>query len=273
LAGRTAASKRIYPSELPVIASTGKFADKRLVLAELILTGLIGCISLLYATAGQAGGTAFLAVMSFSGLPAAEMRPSALLLNVIAAGYATLWLHRRGAIEWKLLLPILVPSLVTAFLGGLLLLRGDVYFTLTGILLIIAALLLAVRRHSDHLNSRPISHGLAALVGAAAGLVSGLTGVGGGVYLVPTIITLGWASPKRAAALSPPFIFGNSVFGLIGVSLSGQHPAPPVLLYAVGALGGAAIGTVIGQRWMSQQVTRYTLAGILLFAGIRLVLR
>jgi uncharacterized membrane protein YfcA len=242
-------------------------------LHALILMSLIGCVSLLYATAGQAGGTAFLAMMALARLPVGEMRPTALLLNIIAAGYATIRLHKQGAIEWKLLLPLTLPSMVAAFLGGLLVLKGAVYFVLTGVLLIIAAFLLAFRSRADHLDPRPIRLGLATLVGAGAGLLSGLTGVGGGVFLAPQIIALGWASPKRAAALSPPFILGNSILGFLGAFLAGQHVAPCTLLYGIGALGGAAIGTIIGLRWMSQQATRYTLAGILLFAGIRLVLR
>jgi uncharacterized protein len=87
---------------------------------HVLIASLIGCVSLLYATAGQAGGTAFLAVMAFASFPAAEMRPTALLLNIVAAGYATWRLHRRAAIDRTMLLPLTVPSLVTAFLGGLL---------------------------------------------------------------------------------------------------------------------------------------------------------
>jgi uncharacterized membrane protein YfcA len=93
------------------------------------------------------------------------------------------------------------------------------------------------------------------------------------VFLTPLLIALGWASPKRAAAISPAFILCNSVLGLAGVLLAGQRLAPSVVLYSVGALGGAILGTAIGLRWMSQQFTRYVLAAILLFAGIRLVFR
>jgi uncharacterized membrane protein YfcA len=85
----------------------------------LIIAGLIGCVSLLYATAGQAGGTAFLAVMTFAAFPATEMRATALLLNIVAAGYATWRLHRSAVIDRTMLLPLTVPSLVAAFLARL----------------------------------------------------------------------------------------------------------------------------------------------------------
>jgi uncharacterized membrane protein YfcA len=96
----------------------------------LVVAGLIGCVSLLYGTVGQAGGTAFLAVMAFAAFPATEMRATALLLNIVAAGYATWRLHRRAAIDRKMLLPLTMPSLVAAFLGGLLVLGGHAYFVL-----------------------------------------------------------------------------------------------------------------------------------------------
>jgi uncharacterized protein len=96
------------------------------------VAALIGVVSLLYATAGQAGGTAFIAVMSFAGFPASELRPTALLLNIVAAGYATWRAHRKPTIETHLLLPLLLPSVVTAFIGGLLALNARAYFVLTG---------------------------------------------------------------------------------------------------------------------------------------------
>ena len=239
----------------------------------LTVASLIGCVSLLYATAGQAGGTAFLAVMAFAEFPAAEMRPTALMLNIVAAGYATWRLHRRAAIDFKILLPLTAPSLAAAFLGGLLVLGGQVYFILTGVLLIAAAVLMVFKLTADTGDARPVRRGAAAAVGAGAGFISGLTGVGGGVFLAPLLIALGWASPRRAAQLSPPFILCNSILGLAGVLLAGQRLAPSSVLYAVGALAGAAVGTIIGSRWMSERGTRYVLSAILLFAGVRLLFR
>ena len=238
-----------------------------------LVAGLIGCVSLLYATAGQAGGTAFLAVMAFAAFSATEMRATALLLNIIAAGYATWRLHRGGTIDRKMLLPLTVPSLLTAFLGGMLVLGGQVYFTLVGLLLITTAALMVFKRTADTVETRRVRVFPAAVVGAGVGFVSGLTGVGGGVFLTPLLIAFGWVSPRRAAALSPPFILCNSVMGLGGVFLAGQTLAPGMLLYSVSALAGAVIGTAIGLRWMSERATRYALAAILLFAGLRLLFR
>jgi uncharacterized membrane protein YfcA len=239
----------------------------------LVVAALIGAVSLLYATAGQAGGTAFLAVMAFAAFPAAEMRGTALVLNIVAAGYATWRLHRSAAIDRRMLVRLTVPSLVTAFLGGCLVLGGRAYFVLTGLLLVAAAGLMVFRRGSDSAAARPVRLLPAVVTGAGAGFISGLTGVGGGVFLTPVIILRGWASPRRAARLSPPFILCNSVLGLAGVLLAGQRLAPGTALYCAGALAGAVIGTFAGQRWMSERATRFALAAILLFAGVRLLFR
>jgi hypothetical protein len=238
-----------------------------------LLTGLLASVSLLYATAGQAGGTAFIAVMAFAAFPAAEMRPTALLLNVVAAGYATSQLHQNGALDQKALWPLTLPSMAAAFVGGLLVLNGREYFELTGLLLIAAAVLMIFKREADSVETGSVMVFPAALAGAASGFLSGLTGVGGGVFLTPLIIALGWASPKRAAALSPPFILCNSVVGLLGVLIAGQRLTSNMPLYAVGALVGAVLGSAIARRGMSQRATRYVLAIILRFAGLRLLLR
>jgi uncharacterized protein len=91
---------------------------------SLAVAGLMACVSLLYATVGQAGGTGFLAIMALWGFPAAEMRPTALLLNIIAAGYATWLLQQRAALDWKALGPLTLPSVVAAFAGGLVVIVG-----------------------------------------------------------------------------------------------------------------------------------------------------
>ena len=195
------------------------------------------------------------------------MRATALFLNIVAAGYATWHVHRRVSLDRKMLLQITVPSLLAAFVGGLLKLDGRGYFVLTGLLLLATAGLMIFKRVADSVEAKPVHALPAALVGAGAGLISGLTGVGGGVFLTPMLIAFGWASPRRAAMLSPPFILCNSILGLVGVLLGGQRLAPSAILYAIAALGGAVVGTAVGLRWISEQGTRYVLAAILLLAG------
>jgi uncharacterized membrane protein YfcA len=237
------------------------------------LAVVIAAVALLYATAGQAGGTGFLAVMALAGFPAEQMRPTALLLNIVAAGYATIWLQRHDAIDWVLLPRFLLAALPAAFAGGLVVLDGHFYLVLTGLLLLTAAGLMVLRREAGSAGGRAIGLGPALLVGGATGFLAGLTGIGGGVFLAPLVIALGWASPRQAAALSAPYILANSVISFAGVVAAGQRVTPGIITYAIAALAGAAFGSAIGSRWMSNRHTRYMLALILGFAGVRLLLR
>ena len=236
-----------------------------------MLTLFFAAVSLLYATVGQAGGTAFLALMAFASFPASEMRPTALLLNIVAASYST-WLFNRGNhIDWIKLRPLLAASLPTAFTGGFLVLAAHVYDVVTGLALLAAAGILFAGRSESSAQDRMTPFWGAIATGAGVGFVSGLTGVGGGVFLAPILIAMNWASPKQTAALSAPFILANSAVGLSGALYAGQSPSDQTWLYALAACAGAMIGTTIGLRWLSQTTTRYLLAAILAAAGVQLL--
>lgn len=236
-----------------------------------MLTVLFGVVSLLYATVGQAGGTAFLALMAFASFPSNEMRPTALLLNVVAATYSTWLFNRASYVDWAKLRPLLLASLPTALVGGFIVLDERYYKATTGVVLIVAAFILLVRRAQAEDGDQAMPLWGAITVGAAVGFVSGLTGVGGGVFLAPILIGLHWASPKQTAAMSAPFIWANSAVGLVGAMYSGQVPSADTWLFAAAALAGAMIGTMVGLRWLSQTTTRYIFAVILGTAGIQLL--
>jgi uncharacterized protein len=200
------------------------------------------------------------------------MRPTALLLNIVAATYST-WLFNRGrSVNWTLLRPLLLASLPTALVGGFIVLDEHIYKTVTGLALLLAAAILAFRRAPDGESDEPTPLWGAVSIGAAVGFVSGLTGLGGGVFLAPLLIALHWASPKQTAALSAPFILANSAVGFAGALYAGQAPTADAWLYAFAALAGAMIGATVGVRWLSQNTTRYALAAILSVAGIQLLL-
>jgi uncharacterized protein len=237
----------------------------------LLFALLFGVISLLYATVGQAGGTAFLALMAFAAFSPSEMRPTALALNIVAAAYSTWVFNRKKVVDWRKLRPLLLSSLPTALVGGFIVLDERVYKTTTGVVLLLAGATMVFQRELVAVQDRETPIWGALSMGAVVGLVSGLTGVGGGVFLAPALIALHWASPKQTAALSAPFILANSAVGLVGVLLAGQSPSSHFGLYALAALGGAIVGTAIGLRWLGEVATRFVLAAILIAAGIQLV--
>jgi uncharacterized protein len=236
-----------------------------------MLALLFGAVSFLYATVGQAGGTAFLALMAFASFPSNEMRPTALMLNIVASSYST-WLFNRGKfVDWAKVTPLLVSSVPTALVGGLVVLDERLYKTVTGLVLLSAAKVLTFRKAHDSQTDRPIPLWVAIVIGAVVGFVSGLTGVGGGVFLAPILIALHWASPRQTAALSVPFILANSVVGLFGAMYVGQSPTAQTWVYAVASLAGAIIGTSVGLRCLTQTMTRYVLAAVLGISGVQLL--
>lgn len=266
----------LVPS-VPVWLLTGGVApelggERLLQVGTVAVALLMGMASLIYATAGQAGGTAFLAVMAFAAVPPELMRPTSLALNVLVAGYATWRLHRAGAIDWPLLKTLVLTSAPAALVGGLIVLPGRTYLALTGCLLLLAAGLMVLRPNGDAGRGHHAGRAAVLSVGAGTGFLSGLTGVGGGVFLAPLLILLGWTSPRQAVGLSAPFILVNSALSFGGAFVAGQRTATGIALYALATLVGAIAGTSIGLRWMSQTTTRWVLALILLFAGTRLLL-
>ncbi|WP_407185222.1 sulfite exporter TauE/SafE family protein [Bradyrhizobium centrosematis] len=232
---------------------------------------LIAIISLLYTSVGQAGGTAFLSLMAFSGMSSTEMRPTALGLNIIVATYSTWLFNRNKIVEWSILRPLLFSSLPASLAGGLIVLGEPTYKTLTGLVLLLASAGIIMQRRggADRACEPPLWASVS--IGAILGLVSGLTGVGGGVFLAPTLVALNWASAKQAVALSPPFILANSAVGFVGSLFTGQIPSPALILYAISALSGAVAGTIIGLKWLNPTCTRFVLVALLVFAGIQLV--
>jgi uncharacterized membrane protein YfcA len=238
---------------------------------SLLLAVLLALVSLVYATVGQAGGTAFLAVMAAFGLAPEELRPTALALNVVAAGFTTWQLHRARAVDWRQLGLLAVSSLPMAFLGGLVVLDVRTYYLVVGCVLLGAAALMVARPVGT--ASRDLGRLAALSTGAFLGFVSGLTGVGGGVFLAPVLIGVGWTTAKQAVGLSAPFIFVNSVVALPGTLLAGDRITADFGLYAPAAVAGAVAGMLIGHRFLSERGTRYVLAAILASAGMKLLIQ
>lgn len=235
-----------------------------------LLAVLLAVVSLIYATVGQAGGTAFLAVMAAMGLAPAELRPTALALNVVASAFTTWQLHRAGVVEWRLLGVLAMSSLPTAFVGGLIVLDGGSYYLLVGCVLLAAAALMVLRPAGA--ASRKFGSPAALTTGGLVGFLSGLTGVGGGVFLAPVLIVSGWTTARKAAGLAAPFILVNSLVALAATLLAGERVTADFGLYAVAAVAGAVAGAQIGHRFLSERATRGVLAAILAGAGLKLLL-
>jgi len=238
----------------------------------LILAALFFAAALLYSSVGHAGASAYLAAMALVGVAPATMRPTALALNLFVASIVVIRFSRAGHLPWRQLLPLVIGSIPMAFVGGLMELPGDVYRPVVGAVLAFGALRLATagtEEGGEHARGVPWLPGVAS--GAGIGLLAGLTGTGGGIFLTPLLVLAGWARTRDAAGLSGAFILANSVSGLIGLATGGVAlPAAIPIWIAVVAAGGL-IGSWIGAARFSILGLRRVLAVVLVLAAAKLV--
>lgn len=245
--------------------------------ATALLTLLIFVVSALYAAVGHAGASGDIAAMGLVGVPAPLMKPIALILNLFVASIGTYKFHRAGFFRWPLFWPFTLASVPFAFLGGHITLPSHLYRPLVGAVLLFAAarlLFLTFRAAKDQQEAPPTPIPLLAALAAGAliGLLSGLTGVGGGIFLSPLLLLMGWASTREAAAVSVAFILANSIAGLAG-NLTVLHALPTrliLLLIPAAALGGF-LGAEFGSRRLRPLLIRRLLALALTIAGAKML--
>ena len=239
--------------------------------AELaMLAAAILTIAFLYSSVGHAGASGYLAVLALAGLAPAEMKPVALTLNVIVATVGTAQFMRAGHFDWRLFWPFALTSVPFAFFGGALSLPSRGFHALVGLVLLLSAARFLMRPTLDG-QARTPSVGISMVVGGALGLLAGLTGTGGGIFLTPVLLFTRWADTRRASATSVLFILVNSLAGLAG-SWSATH-APPSFVWPLGAaaLAGGAVGSTLGSRVLPPRVIQRMLAIVLLIAGLKLL--
>ena len=246
-----------------------------------ILPLTIGLVALLYASVGHAGATGYIAVMTLLGMPTALIRPTALLLNVIVATIASVQFIRAGHFRPQLFWPLAMASVPCAFVGGTLTLPTAAFEAVLGGVLLASSvrmLLDARRPPSDNdaiaptVPSKPgLTPAVLGALGGGVGLLSGLTGVGGGVFLTPALLAVDAAPVKTIAAVTAPFILVNSLAGLGGGLLAGRpFPAAGLPVIAAAVLGGA-FGSHVGAFRLPARTLRLLMAAVLAFASVKLL--
>ena len=228
-----------------------------------------------YASVGHGGASAYLAAMALAGIAPTEMRPVALLLNVLVSSIATYRFWRAGHFSWRLFWPFAVLSIPLAYAGGALTLPGSAYKVLVGLVLLFAAwqLWVSAGKGNEMRAAQPLPVPLAIAIGGVLGALSGLTGVGGGIFLSPLLLMQGWAGTKQTSAVSAPFILVNSAAGLVAVAVTQPATLPSyVLLLACAVVLGGWLGAEYGSRRFANPVIRRFLAVVLAVAGGKMVL-
>ncbi len=242
----------------------------------LILAVLILVAAILYSSVGQGGTSGYLAAMALVGISPVVMRPTALSLSVLVSAIGTVRFHRAGYLYWPVLWPFLVGSVPLAAVGGALRLPDSLYSQIVGLLLLVAAgtLVWHMPDKSGEYRVDPppgVPVVRAVIAGAAIGLISGLTGVGGGLLLSPLLLLTGWAEIRQTAGVSVAFILVNAIAAL-STNLASMGILPAALpVWGVAAVVGGVVGTELGTRRLKGRTMRFILAAILALSGLKLI--
>lgn len=246
------------------------------VVDPLLLAVFFFAAAVLYASVGHAGASAYLAIMGLTGVTPDVARPTALALNIVVATFVTIRFWRGGHVSWRSLAPFLIGSIPLAFLGGSLPIAPALYKKLVGVVLLLAAAgMAATARRADQAETGRAAPQVPAVpavgIGAVIGLVSGLTGTGGGIFLSPVLLFARWAETRKASGMAAPFILANSIAGLAG-NFSRLASLPSTLPLWIGAVVvGAVIGSEIGNRRGRIVQLRAALSLVLVIAGLKLI--
>jgi uncharacterized membrane protein YfcA len=228
-----------------------------------------------YAAVGHGGASAYLAALALAGIAPVEMRPVALALNILVSSLASWKFYRAGHFRWRLFWPFAAAAIPLAYAGGAITLPGQAYKVLVGIVLVYAAWQLwrSARAGDEMREVREPPLAAAMAIGGAMGLLAGLTGVGGGIFLSPLLLMLGWAGTKQTSAVAAPFILVNSVAGLAAIFVTKGVALPSYVWFlAPAVLAGGWLGAEYGSRRFANPVVRRVLAVVLAAAGVKMVL-
>lgn len=240
-------------------------------LNEFFIISAIFVVAVLYSSVGHGGASGYLAAMALLTAAAPEVtRPTALILNIFVASVAALQFYRRDYFDWKIFLPFAAASIPFAFIGGMISLPSKVYRIVLGIVLLLAAARLAWNFSSEKEIKEP-KIWLVLAIGAGIGLLSGLVGVGGGIFLTPILLLMNWTETKKAAGVSAMFILVNSVSGILGNYAQVVKLPASVWLWIIAALFGGLIGSTLGSRYFNTLTLRRVLAFVLFIAAAKLV--
>ena len=229
--------------------------------------------SVLYSSVGHGGASAYIAILSLTGNPIGIIKPIGLILNIVVSSIASIRFIKHKLFSLRVLIPVVSGSIPAAFIGGYITLPSELYKPLVGLILIVAGsqLIFSFFKNSKINKNEHINVCWAVFIGVCIGLLSGLTGTGGGIFLSPLIIFLGWTSIKGASGTAAVFILFNSISGLLG-NISSVHSVPDeIFIYIFAVLMGTLVGTHLGIKKLNQLAVKKTLGIVIIIAGLKFI--
>ncbi|HBC42184.1 MAG TPA: sulfite exporter TauE/SafE family protein [Pseudanabaena sp.] len=235
-----------------------------------LISFAIALVAFLYSSVGHGGASGYIAVMALCGFASELIKPTALVLNILVASIGTFQFWRAGYFSWNLFWPFALLSVPAAFVGGFMHLPPSIFKPMIGAVLLFSAVRLFFRS-SDPLEVSPPTKLISFGVGTGIGLLSGLTGTGGGIFLTPLLLFRRWAHTRSAAAVSALFILVNSVAGLVGYFSSGQSIPSFAWVLALPAIVGGMFGSQLGSHCFPVRTVSMLLSLVLILAGSKLI--
>ena len=237
---------------------------------SLLFLSCIAVAAILYSAVGHGGASGYLAVMALFGLDPAIMKPAVLTMNIFVTLLVLIRLMRAGHFNWRLFLPFTAASVPLAFVGGAITLDSSVYRIIVGLALIVAMWRMLVVVENDDLIKMP-KLWVSLPVGGVLGFISGLTGVGGGIFLNPLLVLFNWSPIRGSAAVVAAFVLVNSIAGIAGYATTTSQWPDGIPVLVVAAFAGAIIGSELCVRRLAPNQLRKVLAVILAIAGTKMI--
>ncbi|PWN71120.1 hypothetical protein C1631_000390 [Chryseobacterium phosphatilyticum] len=243
---------------------------------EIFLFFLI--IAFVYSSVGFGGGSSYLAVLAMYNLPYQEIRLTALICNVIVVVGGVYIYIRNKQIDWKKAIPITFMSVPMAYLGAIVKISQETFFLILGVTLIIAAILLWIKTDTRYdeksidVSKQSVSGN--SMLGGGIGFLSGLVGIGGGIFLSPLLNLMKWDTPRKIAAVSSVFILVNSISGIFGQAsqLTVGIDSVRVISLCLAVFIGGQTGSRISLKWNPLVIKRMT-AVLVLVAGVNVLIK
>ncbi len=238
------------------------------------LTGLFALVALIYASVGFGGGSTYTALLTLWGIDYQLVPIISLLCNIIVVTGGTIRFVRAGLVKWPNVVPLLMVSAPLAFIGGLVPLKQWLFLLILGGALLLSAIALVVQ--PEKLAPRKLTKPVLLSISGAVGLLAGVSGIGGGIFMAPVLHLIRWDNARRIAAFASIYILINSVTGLTGqISKAGPHslagPAGDYWPLLIAVFAGGQLGSLLGMKFLTPRLLRTLTALLVGYVAIRLL--